>query len=118
MVVAFNAKTMRDNVIKIRTTRIEEILLKAKAKAVGLPVSKYLRQLGLGEDIPIRIDKRFSPEEKEQFRTLTGLANNMNQIAKKYNQGDRQHVELVRVLAQVDQVIKKIMHDDREDENR
>jgi exonuclease VII small subunit len=49
---------------------------------------------------------------------LAGLANNMNQIAKKYNQGERMPIELMRVLEQVGQVIKKIMHDDRSDKNR
>lgn len=118
MVVALKHKTMRENIIKIRTTRVEEVLLKAKAKSVGLPVSRYLRQLGMGADIHIRIDKCFNAEEKEYFRMLAGLANNINQIAKKYNQGERMHIELVRMLGQVEQIIKKIMHDDRSDKNR
>ncbi len=102
---------MRENIIKIRTSEEEEMILKRKAGSCGLTVSRYMRELGLGHKVRVQADRRFSAEEKEQFRILAGIANNLSQVAKRYNQGERIHTELLRVLEQVEQSLKNIMYD-------
>ena len=102
---------MRDKIIKIRTSIVEEENLKNKALSCGMTVSRYMRELALGHKVKVKTDKRFSQEEKEIFLTLAGIANNLSQVAKKYNQGERVHTELLRVLQLVEQSIKNIMND-------
>ena len=89
---------------------VEEVILKNKAKSHGMTVSRYMRELALGHEVAIKTDKRFTQDEKEQFRILAGVANNLNQVAKKYNQGQMLHTELLRVLQLVEQSIKNIMY--------
>lgn len=101
---------MRENVIKIRTTRVEEAVIENKARSCGMTVSRYIRELALGHDVAVKTEKRFSQDEKDNFRILSGIANNLNQIAKKYNQGERIHTELLRVLQLVETSIKNIMY--------
>jgi hypothetical protein len=104
---------MRGKILKIRVTNVEEVMLRRKAKESGRTLSRYLRESGLGQDIQIQPVRILDQEEKERFRVLAGIANNLNQISKKYNQGERMHIELIRTLGQVQQIINKLIANDR-----
>ena len=65
---------MRENVIKIRTTRVEEAVIENKARSCGMTVSRYIRELALGHDVAVKTEKRFSQDEKDNFRILSGIA--------------------------------------------
>ena len=55
----------------------------------------------------------FTEEEKRLFIVLVRLSNNMNQIAKRYHQGERIHVELIKTIAETQTLIDKLTHNDR-----
>lgn len=97
-------------ILKVRLTFIENALIKSKAKAVGFTKSRFVRQTALGSEIKL---KQFTEEEKQLFRVLTGLANNINQIAKRYNQGERIHNELLHALSTTQVALDKLTGNDR-----
>ena len=73
--------------IGVKCSLVEKIVLRQKAKNVGLSLSEYLRETGLNGQAVSHI-KAF-PKELLQFTgTLNHLAANLNQIAKKRNQMD------------------------------
>ena len=78
-------KTIKQKeVIPIKCSLIEKIMLKQKAKTVGVSLSEYLRQTGL-KGQAVSKTKAF-PKEILQFTgTLNHLAANLNQLAKKRN---------------------------------
>ncbi|MBX9918173.1 MAG: conjugal transfer transcriptional regulator TraJ [Nitrosomonas sp.] len=57
-----NSKTIgkerRDKKLRVPVLPIEEAEIKSKATDVGLPVAEYLRNLGLGYQVPSVVDSR------------------------------------------------------------
>ncbi|GAA0882175.1 hypothetical protein GCM10009120_07720 [Sphingobacterium siyangense subsp. cladoniae] len=77
----------RNQLMAIKCTLFERRAIEAKAGSVGLTVSEYLREMGLTGKIDRR--NRALPKEVLGFTaTLNHLAANLNQLAKKRNQGD------------------------------
>ncbi len=78
-------KTIKQKeVIPVKCSLIEKILLKQKAKAIGVPLSEYLRQGGLNGQA-VSKTKVFPKEILLFTATLNHLAANLNQVAKKRN---------------------------------
>ena len=100
----------RTKIFRVRLSFAEQALIKRKAKEAGRTQSRFVREAALGVEIK---PKRFSEEEKLLYRTLVGLANNMNQIARRYNMGDRMYMELHCVLSDVKAIIQKLLSDAR-----
>ena len=73
--------------IGVKCSLVEKILLKQKAKTVGLSLSEYLRETGLNGQV-VRRTKAIPHEILHLTGTLNHLAANLNQIAKKRNQMD------------------------------
>ena len=71
-------------VIPVKCSLIEKIMLKQKAKAIGIPLSEYLRQGGLNGQA-VSKTKAFPKEILLFTATLNHLAANLNQVAKKRN---------------------------------
>lgn len=71
-------------VIPVKCSLIEKIMLKQKAKAIGVPLSEYLRQGGLNGQA-VSKTKAFPKEILLFTATLNHLAANLNQVAKKRN---------------------------------
>ena len=101
--------------IGVKCSLFEKIILKQKAKAVGLSLSEYLRETGLkGQAVS---KTRAFPKEMLQFTgTLNHMAANLNQIAKKRNQMDElnalERADLNMLSIQVKQLaldIKKLL---------
>ncbi|MFZ1850878.1 MAG: conjugal transfer transcriptional regulator TraJ [Nitrosomonas sp.] len=51
-------KERRDKKLRVPVLPIEEAEIKSKATDVGLPVAEYLRNLGLGYQVPSVVDSR------------------------------------------------------------
>jgi hypothetical protein len=100
----------RNIILRVRLSFIEQSVIKSKAKSAGLTRSRFVREAALGNEIK---PKHFSEEEKHLFHTLAGIANNINQIAKRYNQGERMHGELLKVLSSTHVIIDKLTGNDR-----
>ena len=105
-------QTTRTKIFKVRLSFTEYAAIKKKAKAAGRNPSRFMREASLGIDI---IPRQLTEEEKQNYRVMAGLANNLNQIAKAYNQGNRMHFELQEVLSEIRMIIKKLISDVRED---
>jgi hypothetical protein len=74
----------KDCLISVKCSISERDVICAKAKAVNLKVSEYLREMGLTGKIDRR-EKTFPKEILQLTGTLNHLAANLNQIAKKRN---------------------------------
>lgn len=70
--------------IGVKCSLFEKIMLKQKAKIVGVTLSEYLRQTGLNGQ-SVSKTKAFPKEILHFTGTLNHLAANLNQVAKKRN---------------------------------
>lgn len=102
--------TKRTKVFKVRLSFAEHALIKRKAKDVCRTQSRFVREAALGVEIK---PKQFTDEEKALYKTLVGLANNMNQIAKRYNVGDIMYLELNKTLIEIRIVIQRLLSNAR-----
>ncbi|MGJ7032287.1 plasmid mobilization protein [Niabella hirudinis] len=74
----------KSQLITLKCTSYEKVLIRAKAKKAGLSTSEYLLQLGLTG----KIDSTMKTLPKEVLHvtgTLNHMAANLNQLAKKHN---------------------------------
>ena len=76
--VADRRKNKRETKMGFNATAVEHTLIQEKAKRAGLRPADYFRDLALkGKPRPMP-----SPEELQLYRDITGIANNLNQLAK------------------------------------
>ena len=66
----------------VRFSHYEYYILKEKARQAGVNVSEYLRQTA----IQAKVTSRLTTDELHFVRKLAGISNNMNQVAKVFNQ--------------------------------
>lgn len=80
-------------------------LLKGKAEKLGMKPTQYAREMTLKGSIK----SRFTIEELDLMRKLSGMGNNLNRIAKKANKSGLPNtaVELILIMNQ----IKKLLDD-------
>lgn len=74
----------RKEFIGVKCTLVEKIMLKQKARMIGVSLSEYLRQTGLNGQAVSKI-KAYRKEILQFTGTLNHLAANVNQVAKKRN---------------------------------
>ena len=89
----------------VRFTRPEYFIIKEKAANAGLNASAYVRQIA----IYATIKNRLTDEERQFVRQLVGMANNLNQLAKKCHQEGslRAMMYFKNLLAELDSILKK-----------
>ena len=111
-------KEIRDRHIQIRLTDTEFNAIKTRAGELG--TSTFLRQLALGQKIEqpkAKAKKIIHAADPELVRHIAWIGNNMNQIAKHLNQGNEVGndvlMTLVKIQADLDAELKRIMSDDR-----
>ena len=66
--------------IDVRASVEDKAKIAANAKAAGLSTSDFLRSLGVGTVIK-------APKPPEERRALAGIANNLNQVARRVHAG-------------------------------
>ena len=71
----------RNYSVLLKLNTKEYFTLKSKANEAGLNKSEYLRTLIYESQVKARI----TPEQMNEIRQLTGIANNINQIARRLN---------------------------------
>lgn len=113
-----STKKIRDRHIQIRLTDAEFAEIKIRAGELG--TSTFLRQLALGQKIEQpkpKAKKIIHAADPELVRHVAWIGNNMNQIAKHLNQGNQLDNEvlmtLVKIQADLDAELQRIMGDDR-----
>ena len=71
-------KQYRDNVINVRLTDEEAVIVKKKAFESGLQTAVYMREVSLGKEItaPLSLD------QVKEIRLAASVANNLNRVVK------------------------------------
>ena len=112
----FSAEPMekRTKEIKIRMTETEHQRLLERCDRLHL--AEWLRQLGLGEQTS---RKRPVPEvAPELLRQISGMGNNLNQIARRLNQSDSltpsERVSLLSILNSLDRQLGELLEQHRD----
>ncbi|GAB6013358.1 plasmid mobilization protein [Viscerimonas tarda] len=92
--------------INLKLTEADFNSVKDKAEKLGMKATRYAREMILNGGIK----SRFTLEELDLMRKLSGIANNLNQIAKKANQAGyiSEGVEIMGMMIRI-----KRMLDDR-----
>lgn len=80
----------KDTVLRLRLSAEDKHKIQAKAESEGMKISAYARKMLLFDEV-IKI----SPEEQKM---LSGVANNLNQLTRHYNQTGERKPELETVL--------------------
>ncbi|WP_428985358.1 plasmid mobilization protein [Sphingobacterium oryzagri] len=86
------------------------MLIAAKARNAGLRISDWFRQSAKAAVIRPRLSK----EEASFLRTLSGLANNLNQLTKLAHSGGLVSlaVDLRRLISEVETLMERMGSDD------
>jgi len=66
----------RSEILMVRLTPTERVLIEGRAKNAGLKPSEWFRRAAKSA----KVFPRFTAEESGWFRMLAGLANNLNQL--------------------------------------
>ena len=98
----------RTKEIKIRLTETEHQRLLDRCDRTHL--AEWLRQLGLGEHTSRR--RRVPDVAPELLRQVSGIGNNLNQIARKVNAVGAGHdrVQIVAALMAIDAGLERLRH--------
>jgi len=104
----------RTKEIKIRMTETEHQRLLERCDRLHL--AEWLRQLGLGEQTS---RKRPVPEvAPELLRQVSGMGNNLNQLARRLNQSDSltpsERVSLLSILNSLDRQLGELLEQHRD----
>ncbi len=75
---------MKQYIIKFRVSKLEQAIIKKKAKDSGMAVSELLRRLALG----YKLTSKLSTEEIEIYKTLTTFSSNFTRISNLFKLGD------------------------------
>lgn len=83
--------------------------LKAKAREAGISISECIRQSVLESSIK----QRLNPETLDLIRKLCGMANNLNQVARKANTQGYESAghENLQLAGQIRKLVTHIRHD-------
>jgi len=108
---------VRNEFIGIKCTIEERKIIEEKAASVPIPVSEYLRQMGLSGKIDM-VKRALPKEVLSAFATCNHLGANLNQIARKRNSFDElnaiERAELSHLAERFKQLvddIKKYLND-------
>ena len=94
----------REKQFSVRMTLAESKRIEKSATQYGLSVSAYLRQKGLGD----RMIPPLRAEEKEAYRQLVGIANNLNQLTRYTHERKGLTLEILKSLERVNTAIQNL----------
>jgi hypothetical protein len=72
----------RESATGVRFTKAEYFIVRQKANKAGLKLTEYIRAMAVEGKVTAKLNE----EEKNFFRQLIGMANNLNQLTKKAHQ--------------------------------
>jgi hypothetical protein len=101
----------RSDLLMIRLTPTERMLIEGRAKKAGIKPSEWFRRAAKSA----RVFPRFTAEESSWFRALAGLANNLNQLTHLAHLAGLFSMALKcqSMLKQIDELLTKISSHDR-----
>ena len=99
----------REATTGIRFTKAEYFIVKQKAKKAGYKITQYIRVVSVEGHVIARL----SQAEKEMIFQLIGMANNLNQIAKKANQAGvlTAMLQFEKYRDEIDRILNHLKYD-------
>ena len=94
----------RTEAVTVRFTKAEKRLIEKFAERGGLRTAEFIHDRALGH----KVRSRLTEEEVSIYRQLTGLANNLNQLAKRAHQRELLTGEILSTLEGVNTLIGKM----------
>ncbi len=106
-------KIKRASGIRVRLTATEHFLIKSKAHEAGMKISDWFRAAALKAQVVARI----TTGDRKHLHILSGLANNLNQLAKMANTSGILSIVIKcgQMLAEIDQILKYLNRHDGKD---
>ena len=71
----------RTEILSFKCTVLERHIINGKAMTAGVTLGEYIRNTAISGNITARL----TPEDVKLIRSLSGMANNLNQLAKNAN---------------------------------
>lgn len=104
-------KVKRQSQLMVRLTDTERFLIEEKARDAGMKPSAWFRQAAK----KAKVLARLKPDDLRHLRTLTGVANNLNQLTRLAH---KEGLIFIRqsckdLLLQIDSILKKLGGNDR-----
>ena len=105
-------KIKRSNILMVRLTATEKLLIEGRARDAGIKPSEWFRKAAKSA----KIVPRLQPQEVELLKHIGGMANNLNQIAKQANSIGLLSVasKCKSLLDEIELTIQKLFEHDRE----
>jgi hypothetical protein len=103
----------RENKMSFNATLSEKTLILSKAQRSGLRLADYLRDIALKG----KVRNVATPEELQQYRELTGIANNLNQLTKEAHKQNMAYV-LPKILTAISAINKTLKSLDNKNQDR
>ena len=102
----------RSCILMVRLTATEKLLIEGRAKDAGMKPSDWFRKAAKSA----KVVPRLQPQEVEVLKMLSGMANNLNQIAKQANSIGLLSVgtKCKQLLDEIESTIHKLFEYDRE----
>ncbi|MEN8117358.1 MAG: plasmid mobilization relaxosome protein MobC [Bacteroidota bacterium] len=93
--------------VTVKMSTIDYYTLKGKAKEAGFSLSEFIRN----SIKQTSVVQRLTPQLNDEIRKLSGMANNLNQIARKANALGYDHVrtEYLFLADKIDRLINRIL---------
>lgn len=100
----------RSTSLVVRLTPTERLVIEGRAKDAGMPISEWFRKTAR----TAVIIPRLSREETSYLRTLSGMANNLNQLTKLAHKSGLVSLmtDLRRLLNEVERLMERMGRDD------
>ncbi len=104
-------KVKRQSQLMVRLTETERFVIEEKARDAGMKPSAWLRQAAK----KAKVLARLKPDDLKHLRTLTGMANNLNQLTRLAHQEGLTFIgqSCKALLLEIDLIIKQLSIDDR-----
>lgn len=95
--------------IGVRFSMADRVLIRLKAEKAGLTASDFIRQSALSATIK----QPPSEEQRKLYRDLSGMANNLNQLAKEAHKQNLPTLAplLLRAINEINTTLKLIQND-------
>lgn len=105
-------KIKRSYILMTRLTATEKLLIEGRAKDAGMKPSEWFRKAAKSA----KVVPRLQPQEVQVLKMLSGMANNLNQIAKQANSIGLLSVgtKCKKLLDEIESTIHKLFEHDRE----
>jgi len=104
-------KIKRQSQLVVRLTETERFLIEEKAKDAGMKPSAWFRLAAK----KAKVLARLKPDDLRHLRTLTGMANNLNQLTRLAHMEGLTFIRqsCKELLLQIDVILKELSRDDR-----